>query len=205
MACERSPRRRREHGVTQIELLVSITLLSIAAGAVITPIVRVSGAMRTRLAAHEIAGTFRLARGYAARRSANVAVKFITTTEDETVRYALFRDGDGDGVRTVDIESGADPRVSLSRPLAHFGSSVRFGFPDGDPPRDPSGRRLDRLEDPIRFGRSDMASFSSIGASSPGTVYLTDGQTLFAVRISNRTGRVRILRYYSEEEQWIQQ
>ncbi|MCB1009629.1 MAG: hypothetical protein KDB94_12155, partial [Acidobacteria bacterium] len=81
----------------------------------------------------------------------------------------------------------------------------RFGFPAGRAPRDPGspGRRLDRLDDPIRFNRSDIASFSPLAGATPGTVYLTDGERrLVAVRVTGRTGRVRILAYDVATETW---
>ena len=114
-------------------------------------------------------------------------------------------DGDCDGVLTADIDSGIDPAVSPPRQLAHFGSFARFGFPPGPAPRDPGdpGRRLDRLDDPIRFNRSDIASFNHLGGSTPGSLYLTDGRYLLSVvRVFGRTGKVKIMRYDQETEKW---
>ena len=61
---------------------------------------------------------------------------------------------------------------------------------------------MDRLDDPIRFGRSDLASFGPLGTASPGSVFLTDGYHLFAVRVYNRTGKIQVLRYVREREEW---
>ena len=119
-------------------------------------------------------------------------------TADGGVEWSLYRDGDGDGVLSQDIESGVDPRVGPARQLAHLGRQVRFGFPPGPPPRDPGDprRRLDRLDDPIRFNRSDLASFDPLGGATPGSIYLTDGRhQLAAVRVLGVTGRVRVLVY----------
>ena len=121
------------------------------------------------------------------------------------MQWALYRDGDGDGVRSDDITAGTDPRVTPLRRLAHLGAGVRLGFPPDVVPRDPGDprRRLDRLDDPIRFNRSDIASFDPLGTATPGTLYLTDGRReLLAVRVTSRTGRVRVLRYDAGAERW---
>ena len=62
---------------------------------------------------------------------------------------------------------------------------------------------MDRLDDPIRFNQSDLASFDPLGTATPGSLYLTDGQSrLTAVRVTSRTGRVRVLRYDSRARAW---
>jgi len=109
------------------------------------------------------------------------------------------------GARTADIDAGVDPRVTSVRSLVHFGRTARLGFPDGAAPRDPSDpyRKLERLDDPIRFNRSDIASFSPLDGATPGSVYVTDGEHhLYAVRLNNRTSRVHLLRWNRAELRW---
>lgn len=160
--------------------------------------------MKVDLATHELVGVLRMARSYAIRYSTKVGVKFRPGVESGAT-FTLYRDGDADGVLTADIDSGVDPPVSPPRQLAHFGSFARFGFPPGPAPRDPGdpGSRLDRLDDPIRFNRSDIASFNHLGGSTPGSLYLTDGRYLLSVvRVFGRTGKVRVMRYDQETEEW---
>jgi len=168
------------------------------------PLLRSSGDLRLHLAAEEMVAVLRLARIYAVRHSANVAVKF-STAQDGEVTFALYRDGDGDGVLNRDIDTGVDPEVAPPQRLTQLGRGFGFGFPPGPAPRDPSSpqRRLDHLDDPIRFNDSDLASFSSLGTATSGSLYLTDGvKRLAAVRVFNRTGKVRVLTYDSEKEVW---
>lgn len=199
------PRHRPStHGWTLHELTVAAIVLGILATLGIPPLLRASGALRLRAAASEITGTLRLARSWAIRHSTNAAVKFRTTPRG-TVTYALYRDGDGDGVLNRDITSGVDPEVAPPRPLANLGADIRFGFPPGPPPRDPGdpGRRLARLGDPIRFNSSDLASFDPIGGATPGSVYLTDSHDRLAcVRVLGTTGRTRVLLYDPVREVW---
>ena len=145
------------------------------------------------VAAEETLATVFQGRGYAtgAFVSASVLAR----------RYGLGRTLIGE--RVFDIDRGIDPLEMAPRPLARLGKDVFFGFPPGEPPRDPGGERLDRLDDPIRFNRSDLASFSPRGTSTPGTVYLTDGRYhLAAARVNNRAGKVSVLRYDRVLEVW---
>lgn len=196
--------RRDEPGYTLLELLVVVAISGLVLLIAIPPLARAGAGAGVRLAAGEIQSTFRLARAYAVRESARVGVRF-ETAADGAVSWALYRDGDGDGVRGDDIAAGDDPQVAPRRRLAHFGRVVRLGFPPGRPPRDPGDprRRLDRLDDPIRFNRSDIASFSPLEGATPGTVYITDGAgRLAAVRVLGTSGRVRVLTYTTVDETW---
>jgi prepilin-type N-terminal cleavage/methylation domain-containing protein len=191
-----------ELGFNVVELLVVLAIAGVLLSLAAPPFFEMSGDFRVRLAAQDLMGTLRLARAYAVRYSANVAVRF--DEDEEGVTFTLYRDGDGDGVLNRDIDSGVDPRVTPPRRLAHFGGGVDFGFPPGPAPRDPSSpsRRL-RKDDPVRFNESDLASFGPLGTSTPGSLYVTDGRRrLAAVRVFGRTGKVRILVYDFEKEEW---
>jgi hypothetical protein len=57
--------------------------------------------------------------------------------------------------------------------------------------------------DPVRFGASDIASFSSLGSCTPGTVFLRSKNGVqFAIRVGGATGRTRILKYYAGAGKW---
>ncbi len=199
------PRRnRRWDGFNLLETLLVLTLIVALSVAAIPPIDRWSRGLRVSLAADELVGVLRLARSAAIRHSTKVGVKFRPGPGDRTT-FRMYRDGDGDGVLTRDIDAGIDPPLSLPQELAHIGRQIRFGFPVGVSPRDPGDprRRLSRLDDPIRFNRSDIASFNHLGSSTPGSLYITDGQHhLSAVRLFGRTGKVKVIRYDIETETW---
>ncbi len=196
--------RTAERGYQLIELLIAMAISSLVLAIGIPPLLNLAAKLRVELAAAEVASTLHVARAYAIRHDANVGLKFLVDSGG-AVTWALYRDGDGDGVLTADIESGSDPQVTPRVRLAHLGRQIRFGFPPGKAPRDPGDprRRLDQLDDPIRFNRSDIASFSSIGTATPGTVYLTDGlRHLSAARVFGRTGKIGCLAYDGTKERW---
>ena len=196
--------KRFQTGFQIVDLVVSLAVMSLVLLLGAPPLLRTTADLRLHLAAHDLVSVLRLSRAYAIRHSANVAVKF-RTAKDGTVTFALYRDGDGDGVLNRDIDTGVDPQVQAPRRLAHLGRGFGFGFPPGPPPMDPSSPRqpMDRLDDPIRFNQSDLASFDPLGTATPASLYLTDRRSfLAAVRVTSRTGRIRVLRYDSRARTW---
>ena len=167
-------------------------------------LVEATSALRLDLAAQGLVSTLRQARATAIREGTYAGVK-LYPLDDGRVEWRLHVDGNGDGVRTADIVDGVDPPRGPRRRLAHFGHYARFGFPSEYTPRDPSRptRPLTRLSDPVRFNRSDMASFGPLGTGTPGSLYLTDGRRgLVAVRLFSRTGKIRVIRYDPDREEW---
>jgi hypothetical protein len=187
--------------LTELTLVFALLVGMMLLGA--PELLRGSADLRLRLAADELVSVLRLARSWAVRHDANVAVKF-RTAPDGTVTFTLYRDGNGNGVLTRDIDSGRDPQVEPPRRLSNLGRGVGFGFPPGPPPTDPgSPGHLLTPGDPIRFNSSDLASFSPLGTSTPGSLYLTDGvKRLVVVRLANRAGTVRILTYDAAKRVW---
>jgi competence protein ComGC len=193
-----------ERGFQLVELLVAASVLAVGLLLVVPPLDPAASGLVTRLAAEEVVSVLRQARAYAHRHAEKVGVKF-HVAGDGRVRWALYRDGDDDGVRSADIASGVDPRLAPPRALAHFGRRVRLGFPPGPMPLDPSDprRRLAGRDDPVRFNRSDIASFSPLEGSTPGSIYLTGGERhLLVVRLYNRTSRAHILAWDAARRRW---
>ena len=196
--------KRSERGFQLVELLVVLALFALMAMMTVPSILRISGQWRLRLAAEEVVGTMRLARALAVRRCMNVALKFRPRPGGHAT-YSLYRDSDGDGVLNRDIDLGIDPMIAPPQRLELIGNQVRFGFPPGLLARDPASPRkwVRSGDDPIRFNNSNLASFGPLGTATPGTVFLTDGQRgLAAVRVTGRTGKVKVVVYDFEEEVW---
>ena len=204
---EKSVRRdqgARAGGFTLVEWLIIVAILGLAASLSFPDLFRLTRSLRVDLASRELQSALRLARSRAIREGTKVGIKFRTDGEGR-YSFTLYRDGDGDGVLTRDIDAGIDPPLAPPRELVHLGQQIRLGFPLGPAPRDPGDprRRLTRLDDPIRFNRSDIASFNHLGASTPGSLYITDGlHFLSVVRLFGRTGKVKILRYDVASETW---
>ncbi len=193
----------RQSGASLVEMLVVAAIVAAVLAAGVPRLERWSAGTRLRLAAGELVGTLRRARALAIARGEKVGLKF-RPRGDGSASFTLYRDGDGDGLSTRDIEAGVDPPLAPPRELAHLGDACGFGIPPGARPRDPGdpGRRLARRDDPIRFNRSDLASFGPLGGGTAGSLYLTCGGRLAVVRVFGRTGKVRVLRYDFHRDHW---
>ena len=195
---------RLASGFSLAELVVALAVVALGLTAGVPALLNITSALRVRLATEELVAVLRTARSLAIEADANVAVRFATSPGGD-VSFAIYRDGDGDGVLNEDIRSGVDPEVAPPRRLAHVGREVRLGLPSR-PVRDPGDPThwLD-LTDPVRFNSSDLASFSPFGGATPGSLYVTDGgDGLAVVRVYGRTGKVRVLTYDFHTQRWRQ-
>jgi hypothetical protein len=118
--------------------------------------------------------------------------------------YEFFEDGDGDGLRTEDIAAGRDRRSGGPVRLADEFEGVDFGLLDRAVPEVPPGTgALDPGSDPIRFGRSDIVSFTPHGTSSSGSFYVSDGaRVICAVVLYGGTGKIRALCFDRDRGTW---
>ncbi len=154
-----------------------------------------------RNAVHETTVAFFHARAYAISRGRNVGLKF--RRNGDRWEWALYGDGNGNGVRTSDIARGVDRALGVYFPWSR--NDVRPAIMTGTRVPDPStpGRYLDRIDDPIRFNNSDICSFSPIGDSTPGSIYLWDARNRMAVvRVFGASAKVRTLYYRRGERGW---
>jgi type II secretory pathway pseudopilin PulG len=175
-------------GATLVEVLIVLLLIG-ALSAMSAPLAAsVVDASRAREAAVFLSTRFRLARQQAVTLGANVGVVFDLVASQWQVR--VCRDGSRNGLRRADIQSGADPCVDGPYTLTQLFPGVDVGV---DPQlRGPSGEA--GSADPVRLGSANIASFSAIGSSTAGTVFLRSrGGAQYAVRLSGIAGRLRVL------------
>jgi hypothetical protein len=131
-------------------------------------------------------------------RSANVAVQI--TSSGGTFAYATYVDGNGDGVLTKDIRTGVDWRLGESRHLSDDFPGVDFGVLPGLPAVEPGATPPG--SDPIKLGASDLLSFSSLGTSSSGSLYIRANGVQYVIRVLGETGRTRVLVYQPRTRTW---
>ncbi|MDQ5859269.1 MAG: hypothetical protein M3542_13460 [Acidobacteriota bacterium] len=197
----RGPGLSSPRGLTSVEIVVALALMGALMTATATGAFQLQSALAVRSAAAELSAAFLRARAYALTRGISVALKF--RKDGGRWEWALYRDGNGNGVRNAEIQSGVDRSLGLA--IVWPRNDVRPAILQGTPVPDPGspGSSLDRLDDPIRFGSSDLCSFSPLGESTPGSVYLWDGRDRMAVvRIFGRSAKVRTLFHYRGERSW---
>jgi type II secretory pathway pseudopilin PulG len=185
-------------GYSLVEALVALGVLCLVAAMATPSVLAARDDVRARGAADHIASLVHLARLEALKRHVNVALRFEPV--GGSVHYALYADGNRNGVRSVDIDTGRDARIRDVERLEQHCPGVTFAIDglartvDGEDPEADSG---------IQLGRGRMVSFSPLGTSSSGTVYLLGrGRRQFAVRVLGPTGRVRTLEYNFSAGAW---
>ncbi len=187
-------------GYTLLEALFAVSLMVTLAGISVPVVLSTLDASRTRGAARYLSGQLNLARMEAVKRSVYVALRI--EADGDSYRFTFYRDGNRNGVLTQDITGLIDKPIGPAQRLEDKFPGVVFGILPGVTAIDDSGT-LDG--DPIRFGRSDLLSFSPFGTATAGTFYLHGrGQQQLAVRVLGTTGRVRMLWFDFNSRQWVE-
>jgi prepilin-type N-terminal cleavage/methylation domain-containing protein len=177
-------------GFSLVEMVAVIAIM-LAMAAVATPMFRARFADAHLVgAAQQFKVRFRLAHSIAVRSGVYTAIRF-SRVEDGGVTYAVYADGNGNGVLSADIAKGTDRLIEGQIPLAGGVPGVFVGFNPGVPELPPEKGVLSG--DPVRFGVSDMLSFSPLGTATPGTFYLAGDHAQAAVRVNGGTARVRLM------------
>lgn len=192
---------RAVRGFTLAEILTVVAILGVIVLSSVPAFFNLRRRHAVRVAAAEIRAVFHFARSRAIARSTNTAIRF--RKQNETWHYAIYEDGDGDGVRNDDIAAGRDRVVRGFRKLMQESGGAQVGLPD-IPLRDPDTRqRIPRGTSPVHFNRSQLCSFSPIGGGTAGSIYLTDGHDLAAVvRVYGATGKIRTLSWNAGSARW---
>ena len=188
-----------ERGHTLVEMVIVVAILVIF-GTLSLPHIRAYSAEAHLLGAGQVfRGEFRKARSMATMRGVNTALRF--ESQADGWHLSTYADGNRNGVLSSDIAAGIDRRVAGPRQLTTGAGDVRVGINPGTPAVPPDRGTLDPA-DPIRFGQSNMLSFSPLGTATPGTFYLAGAHAQAAVRVTPGTARVRLL--VCRGGRWIQ-
>ena len=146
---------------------------------------------RARAAARYLATRMARIRTQAVTRSTTVALRFDASSTGLVV--GVYGDGNGNGVRTRDIESGIDRSLEPAVRLEDLFPGVLIAAATGN-----DGPAVD-------LGGSDLLSFTPSGTATSGTISILgrDGSQ-FAVRVLGSTARIRLLRFDPVSRQWVE-
>ena len=194
--------RQSQSGRTLVEMLVALSVLAMmtVAGAPTLDEARRAAALRGT--AGRLWGIMVRCRAHAIMRQRSTALVF-ERAAGSAWRCFIAEDGDGDGLRRDDLESGRD-RI-LGEVLELGGATAGLGILHNVPVPDPSGSgRIDGdLDDPVRAGRGDIITFTPASTATPSSVYLTDHHARMRVlRVYGGTARVNSLVWRAGWRRW---
>jgi type II secretory pathway pseudopilin PulG len=186
-------------GAALIDLVFACAVIAIVAAIAIPNLHASRDRQAARMAARHLANRLQLLKVEAMRRNHHVAMRF---DPQDLGRYAAYQDGDGDGVLQADIDGGIDTMLSPATHLTDSFSTVALRVAAAVPMPE-GGGILAAESDPVRIGNTNLVSFSPLGSSSSGTIYLAgrDGSQM-CVRLLGSTGRVRVLWFDRARAAW---
>jgi type II secretion system GspH-like protein len=142
-------------------------------------------------AARYLASRMALARTRAVGRSTMIALHF--EEGPRGTAFSVVEDGNGDGVRTRDIDQGIDRVIEPPVLLSDLFPGASIGLAPGTP-----------ATDAVALGGTTILSFSPSGTATSGSVYVVGrDRTQWVVRVLGVTARARVLRYERATGGWV--
>ena len=193
-------RTRATAGFTLLELLLSIAV-GVAITTVSVPMTnQIVDEVRAAGAARYVAGRIMRIRLEAVRQSRAVALRFVKDGDDYI--YTPYADGNGNGIRTADIQDGIDTPIGPPERIGDKFAGVRFVLDIGVPDLD-GAKSTD--SDGVRIGKPGILTMARDGTATSGTLYLRGRGGQYAVRVLGATGRTRVLMFARGASAWRDQ
>lgn len=193
--------KRCERGVALIDAVCATALCGVMAAMAVPVIGGTLDRERTIVGAQSLASAAQRARVEALKRAAAVAVKLEIV--DDRTRFRLYADGNGNGVRQQDIDRGIDAPISAAEWVDSQARDVSLRINQTVPAIGSSGA-LAAGSDPLRIGNTSLLSFSPLGSSTSGTLYVSAPRgPQMAIRVFGATGRIRVLTFDPQAGAWL--
>jgi hypothetical protein len=185
-------------GYSLVELLFAMGLAATLGAMAVPQSLTMIDDQRAQAAARYLASRMQRARMEAVTRSTSVGIRFSQSGSRYT--YAVYADGNGDGIRSADIAAGIDRQLLAPESLSDQFPGVDVGAMAALPAVEPGGTAPGT--DPVRLGASNIASFSPQSTSTSGSVYIRGRSAQYVVRVYGDTAKTRVLRFDLRSRVW---
>jgi type II secretory pathway pseudopilin PulG len=190
---------RPSQGYSVLELMFVLGIVTTMAGITVPGVLAGLDDFKTLSAVRYVSARLQRTRIDALSQGVNAAIRF--TRVGVSYSYGVYADGNGDGIKSRDIQRGIDKQIAPDERLPDQFPGVEFGTLPGLPAVDASSTAPG--SDPVKFGSSDMASFTPLGTSTAGSLYVLGPRgTQYVIRVFGETGKVRILRFTARTRRW---
>jgi len=186
-------------GFSLVELLVTLGVLGLLLALATPRTERFARRAALTAAATRLFTDAQRCRELSAQRLAHVGLLF--DVDPRGSFYVVVADGNGNGVSRRDYLAGRDRVLAGPVYLADFGAAVRLGLPAGTTVPAPSEQGW-VPQGGIAAGRSGILSFSPSLGATPGSVYLSAGDEVVALRVAP-LGALRLLRWSKQRQAWV--
>jgi type II secretory pathway pseudopilin PulG len=196
--------KKSQSGASLLELLLVLALIGIFLIALSADL---SGSVRKKdfeLFARELTLMMERSRWKALneRRYSGIVFSF----RNGSYQAALHADGNNNGIRTAEVNSGIDPLIEPPLRLTRSSDDIHAGILNSTIPQIPPRIGfIPQPNDPIKFGRSDIVSFSPMGDSSSGTLYLAcvSQKQMYGIVVYGATARMSVWRFSNYQWQMV--
>jgi len=183
----------RQRGYTLLEMLVTVAIIGLFTTISLASLSNILWRAALRGTVVRICGVMAMTQQDAVALRRGRAIKFLREP-DGGWSYAVYTDGDDDGVLNEDIARGIDRLVQGPEPIVSPRAMATIGIPPSGLPDPDGGARIGAQASPVQFNRSLLCSFSADGSGTPGSIYLrTVAGDAAVVRCAGEGGRIRIL------------
>jgi Tfp pilus assembly protein FimT len=188
-------------GVALVDVVATLTI-SLTMTAIAVPVI--GGTLDREHAivgAQHLAGQLQRARMESLKRAVAVAVR--VELVDGRASMRLYADGNGNGVLQKDINKGTDPPLTPVEWVDAHARDVSFRV-NQDVTNAAGAGSIEAGSDPLRIGNTALVTFSPLGSSSSGTLYVAARRgPQMAIRVYGASGRVRVLMFDARAREWL--
>ena len=182
-------------GMTLLELLVVLALIGLFVAFTTANLTATHRQLDFDQFAREIVESLEKCRWRAFRERCYTGI--VIHENQQGFEFSFFLDGNGNGIRTLDIGKGIDASIYRSMTIWRASGDIEAAVLKTNVPEIPPGKGNLDPSDPVKFGKSNIISFSPDGQSSSGSLYLSchSQNRMYAIVLYGPTAKISLWKY----------